>query len=177
MLSLSKKENSLQKIVDANGWARKRVIWETIEATSLVDFPRLTINDLRRITIGVYQLKQAASYTREHIDDDGNYMLQVHKEREDIVIILMQSRHTTSKQYHLWIQYESDSFDPIRGWYCLCKNGARVVGCCAHIASVLWCLGYYRHYDRIPQYHSDHYPEFLLDAADFQVSDEETEEE
>ena len=45
-----------------------------------MDFPRLTIDDLRRITIGVYQLKQAASYTREHIDEDGNYMLQVHRE-------------------------------------------------------------------------------------------------
>jgi len=56
MLALSKKENKLQKMVDNNGWARKRVIWENIVATSLVDFPRLTMNDLQRITIGVYQL-------------------------------------------------------------------------------------------------------------------------
>ena len=69
-----------KKKVDDNGWCKKRVIWETIEETSLMDFPRLTIDDLRRITIGVYQLKQAASYTREHIDEDGNYMLQVHRE-------------------------------------------------------------------------------------------------
>jgi len=89
MLALSKKENKLQKMVDNNGWARKRVIWENIVATSLVDFPRLTMNDLQRITIGVYQLKQATSYTREHIDDEGNYMLQVHREREVILRILM----------------------------------------------------------------------------------------
>ncbi|GFW62796.1 uncharacterized protein TNCV_2625591 [Trichonephila clavipes] len=30
-------------------------------------------------------------------------------------------------------------------WYCQCKVGARVVGCCAHVASVLWYSGHWRH--------------------------------
>jgi len=104
-------------------------------------------------------------------------MLQVHREREDILRILMQSRHTTSKQYQLWIQYETEGFDPIKGWYCQCKNRAGVIGCCAHIASVLWYLGYFRHLDNFHQYNSDNYPNFLFDAADFEVSDEERVEE
>ncbi|GFW49831.1 jerky-like protein [Trichonephila clavipes] len=29
--------------------------------------------------------------------------------------------------------------------YCQDKVGARLVGCCAHLASVLWYLGYWRH--------------------------------
>ena len=29
--------------------------------------------------------------------------------------------------------------------YCLCKSGARMVGCCAHIASVLWYVRYQCH--------------------------------
>lgn len=33
----------------------------------------------------------------------------------------------------------------VTAWYCLCKTGARVVGVCAHVASVLWYLGYARH--------------------------------
>ncbi|XP_052680283.1 uncharacterized protein LOC128161076 [Crassostrea angulata] len=41
-----------------------------------------------------------------------------------------------------WIQYTPEQ---ISGWYCTCKVGARVVGCCAHIASALWYLGYERH--------------------------------
>lgn len=94
------------------------------------------MEDLRRITIGVYQLKQASSYTREHLNDDGDYILYSHKEEQVIVRVRLQSRHTSAKQYQLWIQYES-GFDPIKGRYCQCKNGARVVGCCAHIASVL----------------------------------------
>lgn len=32
----------------------------------------------------------------------------------------------------------------IPGWYCECKVGPRTVGCCAHVASVLWYLGYAR---------------------------------
>ena len=39
----------------------KKVIWETIEDTSLPDFPQLMIDDLQRLTIGVYQINQAAS--------------------------------------------------------------------------------------------------------------------
>ena len=36
-------------------------------------------------------------------------------------------------------------------------------------------LGYYRHFDN-PQNISDNYPDFLIDAADFEVLDEEEEE-
>lgn len=173
MLALSKKENSLQECVENNGWTKKRVIWEKIDATSLEDFPRLTLDDLHRITIGVYQLKQAASYTREHLkDDDGSYILYTHKEEAGVVRVKVQSRHTSAKQYQLWIRYENHSFDPIKGWYCQCKSGARVVGCCAHIASVLWYLGLYRHSENVPKYHSDNYPDYELDAGSWSESDD-----
>lgn len=36
--------------------------------------------------------------------------------------------------------------NPISGWYCDCKVGAKTVGCCAHVASVLWYLGYARNH-------------------------------
>lgn len=35
----------------------------------------------------------------------------------------------------------------IIGWYCKCKAGARVVGMCSHIASVVWFLSNGRHQD------------------------------
>ena len=28
----------------------------------------------------------------------------------------------------------------LKGWYCECKNGARTLGCCCHIASVIYFL-------------------------------------
>ena len=85
------------------------------EASSLQDFPRLTMQDLQRITIGVYQLKQAASYTRKHLNEDRDYILYTHKEDSGIIRIKIQSRHINSKQYQLWIQYETCGFDPIKG--------------------------------------------------------------
>ena len=31
------------------------------------------------------------------------------------------------------------------GWYCTCKVGGRVIGCCAHISSLMWYLAYARY--------------------------------
>ena len=53
----------------------------------------------------------------------------------------------------------------ITGWYCQCKVGARTIGCCAHVAAVLWYLGHQRHVAdtiSLPTDHSRHF----LNAAD-----------
>ena len=54
----------------------------------------------------------------------------------------MDSRHISSKTHNLWVTYEEAS---ITSWYCKCRAGARVVGTCSHIASVIWFLGFQRH--------------------------------
>ena len=60
-----------------------------------------------------------------------------------MIRIRIQSRHTL---YFLWISYNADEgAQNVSGWYCLCKAGARTVGCCVDIASVLWYLRYERH--------------------------------
>jgi len=75
----------------------------------------------------------------------------------------IQSRHSKNVTHILWIQYVKDPVRPIIGWYCTCIIGARVVGCCAHIASMLWFLGYDRHQNnRIPSNIRNHQ---LLDAV------------
>jgi len=65
-----------------------------------------------------------------------------------------------------------DEFDPIKSWYCQCKTGAHTVGCCAHIASVLWHLGHYRHLQVKPQFNSDTWLEHELDAMNWSESDD-----
>ena len=64
MLRLSKMPNSLQLKVDEPGWDQKKVVYNKIEDSSDLDFPRLTMDELRWVTMGVYQLKQSKSYTR-----------------------------------------------------------------------------------------------------------------
>lgn len=85
MLRLIQKPNSLQKKVEKEGWSRKTVIWRTIDAEAIPDFPRLTFEELTELTLGCYQIKQARSYTEEHLKDDGSYELFLYrpKKRKD----------------------------------------------------------------------------------------------
>lgn len=53
MLAQSRKMNNLEKYIKDNGWIKRLVIWRKIEASSIADFPRLTLDDLHKITIGI----------------------------------------------------------------------------------------------------------------------------
>ena len=66
-----------------------------------------------------------------------------HKENNGVLKAQIRSRHTSNKRYNLWV-VKNRGLNPITGWYCGCRSGARTVWCCAHVASVLWLLGYYR---------------------------------
>ena len=57
MLRLASQPNRLQSRVGKEGWARKNVLWVPLTEDLLQDFPMLTLNELRFITLSVYQLK------------------------------------------------------------------------------------------------------------------------
>ena len=120
---------------------------------------------LRDLTIGVYQIRQANSYSKEHQTDAWKYQIFVNKEQDGVLKAQIRSGHTNSRTYHLWIEH-STSLNPITGWFCTCKLGARVVGCCAHIASAFWYLGFERHQTatQTPKAHNK-YMDSLTDAA------------
>ena len=116
------------------------------------DFPVLSEEYLSSLTLGTYQLKQARCYTLEHLSENCDYKIEIHPEAEDLLRVRIQSRHSGSKRYFLWIQLSSDDeTDPVQSWYCQCKAGARTLGCCAHVASVLWYLGFARHEEIKPR--------------------------
>jgi hypothetical protein len=83
----------------------------------------------------------AKSYTHEHFTE-GKYEIFINTDYTGLLCAKLQTRHISAKKYLLWV-----SFDDIRikSWYCKCKVGARVVGMCAHITSVIWFLAYARH--------------------------------
>ena len=68
-----------------------------------------------------------------------------HKEDDSVLKAQIHSCHTSNKTktYNLCVEY-TQGLNPITGWYRGCRSGARIVGCCAHVASVLWYLGFYR---------------------------------
>lgn len=74
------------------------------------------------------------------------YELSVYMQCQNVMRVQIQSRQTSSKIYNLWTEYQVET-NPIKSGYCKCKTGARLVGCCAHIAAVLRDLGHYRRND------------------------------
>lgn len=110
------------------------------------------------ITCGVYQLKLSPSYIQEYLDDESQIL--IHKEDPGLIRVKINSRHTSSKQYLLWIQFTEST---ISAWYCKCRTGARVVGVCPYIASVLWYLGFARHIEK-QLYGVRNWEEFVEDA-------------
>lgn len=142
MKYLASQTNKLQERVDSEELHRRIKAWTPMNAIDTLDFPHLSEEELLNLTVGVYQLKLAKSYTAEHRNDDGDYSIMVNHDIPDVLRVRIQSRHTSSKQYLLWIEHSSGA---VTGWYCQCRAGARVVGVCAHVASVLWYLGHERH--------------------------------
>ncbi len=46
---------------------------EIDDDTAVTEFPVLSEDEVREITWGVYQVRQAKNYCNTHIDEDGNY--------------------------------------------------------------------------------------------------------
>ncbi|XP_056015215.1 uncharacterized protein LOC125654952 [Ostrea edulis] len=161
MKYLASQRNMLQERVESEALYRRISSWKALDAEDcVVEFPRLSPDELRNLTVGIYQLKLARSYTTEHLSEDDDYIIMVNSEISDVLRVRIQSRHISSKQYLLWIQYSNGS---VTGWYCQFRAGARVVGACAHVASVLWYLGYGRHTESITGVQN--WANYLEDAA------------
>jgi hypothetical protein len=59
-----------------------------------------------------------------------------------------------------------ENFKNIRLWCCGCQNGARTLGACAHVTSVLWYLGIARHDNNLMKIRpSQLYIELFKDAG------------
>ena len=95
LMALAKCANKLQDKVMKSGWDKKRVIWKKINDTKLDNFQELTEDELRDLTMGVYQLQQAKTYTDEHFYENGLYEIMAHKEEDDVLIAQIRSRHTS----------------------------------------------------------------------------------
>ncbi|GFV52352.1 adhesion G protein-coupled receptor B2 [Trichonephila clavipes] len=82
--------------------------------------------------------------------------------------------NTSSKVYNIWIRASIDH-NPNIEKYCQSKVGARLVDCCAHVASVLW---YWRHNHTHTQTKTPSlgYADTLQDAATGGSSDDSASE-
>ncbi|CAF4308049.1 unnamed protein product [Rotaria magnacalcarata] len=142
-----------------------KVSWTAKEANdAALDFPKMDFNELQELTLGIYQLKQARSYTTEHLNLNGSCTFEVAKESPDLIRSRIQSRLKASTKYDVYVPYNKKS---ISGWYCTCPNGARVVGCCAHVASIIYYLSYARYNQQVLTQRTYSYYDSITDALDY----------
>ena len=70
------------------------------------------------------------------------FVIELSTKHADLVRVRFASRHSSNKNYIATVQFDEDDYDePIKGWFCTCAAGARIIGCCAHITALIWHLG------------------------------------
>lgn len=131
------KPNLLQSHVNENNWNMKKRDFVSIDQVSDVTFPTLSEVELKMITLGTYQLKQANGYLVEHFSPHEPRKFECLKDKwgeKDVIRAKLQSRHKKSRIYNIYVSFDENDIDE---WYCSCFMGARTVGCCSHVAAVI----------------------------------------
>ena len=92
----------------------------------------------------------AKSYIQDHLtpsvlnDDEMEFFVELCSVQDDLVRVRFQSRHSNQKYHIATVQFDVMKENPICDYYCTCTSGAREVGCCVHVASILWHHGVQR---------------------------------
>ncbi len=150
--NLTTNTNVLKEEIERLGIQRMTTRWEKATGDSVPDFPVLTMEDLKRLTLGTYQIKIAEKYIDHHMKGDNEFGIFLHRENEGLIRAKIQFRFSRSKMHNSWVKYDVNEvgYDAIRGLYCTCKVGERTLGCCSHLTSVFRYLGYDRHQPKKP---------------------------
>ncbi len=68
--------NESQRLCSDELATKKKSVWKPLFAKDVLDFPKLTKSELEQLCFGVYQLRQAKSYTDEHTNQAGSYEIK-----------------------------------------------------------------------------------------------------
>ena len=80
------------------GTISARSQWQKIEESTF-DFPKLSLNDICQLFFGTYQIKRARTYVEEHMDPNGQYIIEVSASNDNIVRCSIQNRHSRATVY------------------------------------------------------------------------------
>lgn len=92
----------------------------------------------------------AKSYIQEHLvpsilnEDEFEFKVELCTTQDDLIRVRFQSRHIHKKIHIATVQFDAGKENPICGYYCTCISGSRELGCCVHIAALLWHMGVQR---------------------------------
>lgn len=139
LLQRLNRPNTVQDKVEELSLKKKASIsWKNVDEDELLEFPSLSLDELKQITLGPYQLNIGALYNSAKAPEGSGYSFQMHEELSGMLRLKLQSRFSKNKCHTVWIEFLpwGTGVEAITGWYCLCKNGARTLGCCGHVAAV-----------------------------------------
>lgn len=179
-------ENKLHFFLDQSGILRKTTSFSTFTG----DIPELTEQQLYRITLGSYQLKYCASY----LDASSSPHLQISEytgtnfSREILAAngiaasqplllrSLIVSRHKSRTTYKVFVLIDKELSDEssIIGWTCQCNSGLRTLGCCTHVATVIWYLSYGKYHPEVRCGRALHLDAFATRLQDSRANNDST---
>lgn len=159
-------ENNLALLVEELNMNRRTTVFQSITADrdNVFMFPRLTYSELILFALGTYQIRQARSYYGEHIRFHGSYRIEICRDTQDfsqynlrgsgdrtLIRGKIKSRHISRKQYYVYVLIENNvsGRGGIVEYCCNCLVGRRTIGCCAHVMTLVWYLGWARYQDNI----------------------------
>ena len=136
--SHSANTNALKEEVERLGLRRMTPSWRKATPSSVPDFPQLSWQDLKEITLGTFQLKMAKLYNADHLKAGDEFGIFLHRATTQILRVQIRSRFRRSHSYPVWVRYSPrvNGVAGIEGVYCGCKVGERNLGCCSHCTSV-----------------------------------------
>lgn len=183
MIRRSMMPNVVQARVEVDNLVRRNGQWRRLNQDAVIDFPIFDLNYLRDLTFGTYQVNLSPSYVQDKVvrDNDEEFQLDENINEPGFLRVRLYSRFRNATRHQTFISYAAhdgdnqdyqNEEDPILGYYCTCQSGSRTLGTCAHIASVLWYLGYARHQENI-RYPDGSLLNTTLDAANRGVENNE----
>ena len=168
MLSLSNKDNVLSLLVREENLNARKSYFRSIEVFEIDFFPQLDHFQLHLYTCGPYHIKTTRSHYADHLNKAGDFQFEVSAETIHIDYrkykidlgfmngILFKARlgskHSNSVKYFIYVLVDKTvtGINAIIGHTCNCKVGKRIVGCCSHVATLIWFFSKARFLDTIP---------------------------
>lgn len=119
------------------------------------------------INLGPYQINNVLSYYAEHLNEgiflvhkfepnarqrtaNINYAQYSIRIKDPLLVkAYMKFHFRGGKNHHIFVLVNRTKHgkDSIAEYYCTCECGSRTVGCCGHIMTIIWFLGYGQYSD------------------------------
>lgn len=183
--------NRLQTMIESGRLTRQRTVFNAMDGNLIPEFPEIDPVSMRNL-MGSYHIALALSYYGDHVSEETGYGIEIGREltftaanfrahgievnQPLFIRIRLTSRHSRSKIYQAYLlcDLSRTSIDSIIEFYCQCLQGCRTVSPCAHVASVIWFLGYGRSLDSIrtpSEFLNNHLPAGIMDESEDENQD------